>query len=163
MATKTKTRARTKAPAAQVAPAPAPVALEPVGLRTLPGWNSPDRNPRPVGPLTKTAELCRGVSWTISYSDAPLVFRHGARVEITESEFAKLATAIDKIDFGDPGTGLRVQRSIRKFRFFDIVTGDEIEMEVLPDVQCGPGSGYRDVFEEAAARQKFEGQEHTAR
>ena len=168
MATKTKTaRTRTKAPtpqpAAQVAPAPAAVALEAPGLRTAPGWSPRDRNPRPAGELTRLAELCRGVSWTISYSDAPLVFRHGERVAINESEFAKLATAIDKIDFGDPGTGLRVQRSIRKFRFFDSATGDEIEMEVLPDVQCGPGSGYRDVFEEAAAERKFQGQQFTQR
>ena len=168
MATKTKTaRTRTKAPtpqpAAQVAPAPAPVALEPVGLRTAPGWNRRDVNPRPVGELTRKAMLVRGISWTISYSDGPLVFRHGERVAINESEFAKLVTAIDKIDFSDPGTGLRVQRSIRKFRMFDIASGDEIEMEPLPDIECGPGADTRGIFERAASEKKFEGSEFTSR
>ena len=171
MATKTKTRTRTKAapvaeaPAPQgAAPEPAPAVVEPPGLRTLPGWNSPDRNPRPPGPLTKTATLIRGVTWTLSYSTGPVVFRHGESVEITESEFERLAEeAIDKIDFSDPGTGLRVQRSVRKFRYFNSTTGDEIEMPALPDVQCGPGADTRDIFERAAAEKKFEGQEFTAR
>lgn len=152
------------APAPQsAAPEPAPAVVEPPGLRVPVGWNSPDRNPRPVGPLTKTAVLIRGVTWTLSYSTGPVVFRHGESVEITESEFERLAKAIDRIDFADPGTGLRVQRSIRKFRFFDSATGDEVEMEVLPDVQCGPGADTRDIFERAAAEKKFQGQEFTSR
>ena len=168
MATKTKTRARTapaaEAPAAQVAPVPAPAVMaEAPGFRTPPGWSPRDKNPRPQGELTRLAELCRGVSWTISYSDAPLVFRHGERVAINESEFAKLVTAIDKIDFSDPGTGLRVQRSIRKFRMFDSATGNEIQMEPLPDVECGPGADTRGIFERAAAEKRFEGQQYTSR
>ena len=167
---KTRTRARTKAPAAEAqptpqsaAPVPAPAVVDQVGMRTPVGWNPKDRNPRPTGELTRKAMLVRGISWTISYSDGPLVFRHGERVAINESEFAKLVTAIDKIDFSDPGTGLRVQRSIRKFRMFDSATGDEIEMELLPDVQCGPGSDTRGIFEKAAAEKRFEGSEFTSR
>ena len=160
-----KARARSAAeqPAAQVAPAPAPVALEPVGLRTAPGWNRRDVNPRPVGELTRKAMLVRGISWTISYSDGPLVFRNGERVAINEFEFQRLSTAIDKIDFSDPGTGLRVQRSIRKFRMFDSATGNEIQMEPLPDVECGPGADTRGIFERAAAEKRFEGSEFTTR
>ena len=165
-----KARART-APAAEApqsnpnnaVPEPAAVALEGPGFRTPDVWSPRDRNPRPTGELTRKAMLVRGISWTISYSDGPLVFRHGERVAINESEFVNLVTAIDKIDFSDPGTGLRVQRSIRKFRMFDSATGNEIQMEPLPDVECGPGADTRGIFERAAAEKRFEGSEFTTR
>ena len=161
--TKTKAAPQAAPTPNNAAPEPAPAALERPGLRTPVGWNPVDKNPRPIGELTKSATLIRGISWTISYSDFPLVFRNGERIAINESEFQRLSAAIDRIDFSDPGTGLRVQRSIRKFRFFDSTTGDEIEMPALPDVQCGPGADFRDIFERAAAEKKFEGSEFTTR
>ena len=63
----------------------------------------------------------------------------------------------------DPSTGVRIERRVRKFRFFDSTTGDEIQMEPLPDRECGPGTDTRDIFEQAAAAKKFEGSEFTAR
>ena len=46
---------------------------------------------------------------------------------------------------------------------FDIASGDEIEMEPLPDIECGPGADTRGIFERAASEKKFEGSEFTSR
>lgn len=177
MATKTKTkpkaRARTApaqvptpnnaapAPAAQAAPEPAAVVMERPGLRTPSVWSPRDRNPRPVGELTRTATLIRGNVYVISYSDAPLNFRYGVSVPINESEFERLSAAVDRIDFQDPANNARTIRAIRKFRFEDSATGDPIEMPPIPDVEGGPLA--RDAFEEVEHERRFQGQEHTAR
>lgn len=165
--TKPKARART-APAAeapkptpQAAPEPAPDALEGPGFRTPPVWSPRDRNPRPVGELTRTATLVRGVSWTISYSTGPVVFPYGRAVPINESEFERLSAAVDKIDFADPANNARTLRSIRKFIFADAATGDEIPMPAIPDVEAGPLA--RSLGDQAEYDRRFEGQVHTAR
>ena len=154
-------RARTKVSAAQVAPEPAPAVVEPVGLRTEVGWNPIDKNPRPVGPLTKTATLIRGTSWTLSYSTGPVFLAKGKAVPVTECEFESLATAIDRVDFPDPSTGVRIERSIRKFIFHDAVTGDEIKMPAIPDREVGPYA--MSLGDQAAHDRKFQGQEFTER
>ena len=166
---KTKTtRTRTKAagaakvqPVATAAPVAVPAVVEPPGLRTHPAWSPLDRCPRPAGELSRTAELCRGVTYTISYSTGPLVFRYGKPVPINDSEFARLGKAIDKIDFQDPDRAACTVRSIRKFRFADAATGEAIELEPIPDVEGGPhamSAGDRAEFD-----RKFEGQQFTAR
>ena len=148
-------------PAAQAAPEPAPAVVEPPGFRTPVGWNPVDRNPRPAGPLTKTATLVRGISFTFSYSTGPVVLRNGKAIPINESEFASLGDQVDRVDFPDPGSGARIERSIRKFIFHDAATGDQIEMPHLPDRECGP---YALSAGDRAQRDRlFEGQEHTAR
>ena len=168
--TKNKTRSRTKtkaAPAAEVqpvaseAPVAVPAVVERPGLRTHPAWSPLDRCPRPLGELTRLATLVRGVSYTISYSSGPLVFRYGKPVPINDSEFARLGKAIDKIDFQDPDRAACTVRSIRKFRFADAATGEAIELEPIPDVEGGPhamSAGDRAEFE-----RKFQGAEFTAR
>ena len=148
-------------PAAQVAPAPAPVALEPPGLRTVPGWNSPDRNPRPPGPLTKTATLIRGTSWTLSYSNGPVFLAKGKAVPVTDCEFDRLAVAIDRVDFPDPSSGVRIERAIRKFIFHDTTTGKLVEMPAIPDKEVGPLA--LSLGDQAQRDRMFEGAEHTAR
>ena len=169
MATKAKTRART-APVAEApkptpqsaAPEPVPAVVEhPVGLRTEVGWNPIDKNPRPVGPLTKTATLIRGTSWTLSYSTGPIFLANGKAVPVTECEFERLAEAIDRVDFPDPSTGVRIERSIRKFIFHDAVTGDEIKMPAIPDREVGPYA--MSLGDQAAHDRKFQGQEFTER
>lgn len=174
---KAKTRARTKtktraarartAPAAKAQPAPqtaapqpAPVALEPPGYRTPPGWNRRDVNPRPAGELNRTAELVRGVSYTISYSTGPVVFPYGVAVAINESEFQRLSAAVDKIDFQDPGKSACTVRSIMKFRF-QTLDGDEIPMPAIPDVEGGPYA--MSAGDRAEHERRFQGQEHTTR
>ncbi len=145
----------------QAAPEPAPAVMEPPGYRTPPGWNRRDVNPRPLGELTRTATLVRGVSWTISYSTGPVVFPYGRAVPINESEFERLSAAVDKIDFADPANNARTLRSIRKFIFADAATGDEIPMTAIPDVEAGPLA--RSLGDQAEYDRRFEGQEHTAR
>ncbi len=175
MATKKKTpktRTRTKAalaaeaqPAAQAAPQPAPLTVQRVesdivGFRTPDTWGRRDRNPRPIAELTKTGTLIRGISWTISYSSGPVVFAKGKPVPITEVEFQSLQAAVDKIDFPD-GSGERIIRSIRKFIFHDIASGDLIELEPLPDVTVGEYA--MSLGDKAALERLPEGEEHTAR
>ena len=148
-------------PAAQVAPAPAPVALEPPGLRTLPAWNSPDRNPRPTGELTRTATLVRGISFTLSYSTGAIVLRAGKPTPINDTEFERLSEQVDRVDFPDPANNVRIERRIRKFIFHHAASGDQIEMPVLPDVECGPYA--LSLGDQAQRDRLFEGAEHTAR
>ena len=169
MATKTKTRART-APAAEApkptpqsaAPEPVPAVVEhPVGLRTEVGWNPIDKNPRPVGPLTKTATLIRGISWTLSYSTGPIFLANGKAVPVTECEFERLAEAIDRVDFPDPSSGVRIERAIRKFIFHDTTTGKLVEMPAIPDKEVGPLA--LSLGDQAQRDRMFEGAEHTSR
>ena len=169
MATKAKTRVRT-APAAEApkptpqsaAPEPVPAVVEhPVGLRTEVGWNPIDKNPRPVGPLTKTATLIRGTSWTLSYSTGPIFLANGKAVPVTECEFERLAEAIDRVDFPDPSSGVRIERAIRKFIFHDTTTGKLVEMPAIPDKEVGPLA--LSLGDQAQRDRMFEGAEHTAR
>ena len=120
-----------------------------------------DRNPRAPGPLTKTATLRRGVTWTTSYSTGPIVFPFGVSVPITELEFETLVGAIDRIDFPDPSSGVRIERRIRKFSFGDALTGKEIELPPLPDREVGPLA--RSLGDQAEYDRRFQGQEHTRR
>ena len=169
MATKTKTKPKARArtapaaeaptPAPQAAPQPAPVVMEPPGYRTNPGWNRRDANPRPAGPLTKVAVLVRGISWTVSYSDGPLVLPYGRPVKINQTEFERLAEAVDSIDY-DSGMGTRTIRFIRKFRF-ETLDGEAVELPPKPDVDAGE---YAESLGDRAERErKFQGAEHTAR
>ena len=169
MATKAKTRVRT-APAAEApkptpqsaAPEPVPAVVEhPVGLRTEVGWNPIDKNPRPVGPLTKTATLIRGTSWTLSYSTGPIFLANGKAVPVTECEFERLAEAIDRVDFPDPSSGVRIERAIRKFIFHDTTTGKLVEMPAIPDKEVGPLA--LSLGDQAQRDRMFEGAEHTSR
>ena len=170
MATKAKTRTRARtAPVAEApkptpqtaAPEPAPAVVEPVGLRTEVGWNPIDKNPRPVGPLTKTATLIRGISWTLSYSTGPIFLANGKAVPVTECEFESLAKAIDRVDFPDPGSGVRIERSIYKFIFHDAATGEAIKMPAIPDREVGPLA--LSLGDKSQRDRLFEGQEHTSR
>ncbi len=145
----------------QAAPEPAPVALEAPGYRTPSVWSPRDRNPRPVGELTRTATLVRGISYTLSYSTGPIVFAYGKAVAINESEFARLSAAVDRVDFQDPGKAACTVRSIRKFVFHDAVTGDEIPMPAIPDVDGGPYA--LSAGDQAERDRLFQGQEYTAR
>ena len=170
MATKAKTRTRARtAPVAEApkptpqtaAPEPAPAVVEPVGLRTEVGWNPIDKNPRPVGPLTKTATLIRGTSWTLSYSNGPIFLANGKAVPVTECEFERLAEAIDRVDFPDPSSGVRIERAIRKFIFHDTTTGKLVEMPAIPDKEVGPLA--LSLGDQAQRDRMFEGAEHTSR
>ena len=168
MARKTKTRTLTKAvPAAEapapqgVAPEPAPVALEGPGFRTPDVWSPRDRNPRPAGELSRMATLIRGNVYVFSYSTGPIVFRHGKAIPINDSEFATLSTQVDRVDFPDPSSGVRIERRIRKFVFADAATGEAIEMPPLPDREVGPLA--RSLGDQAEHDRRFQGQEHTAR
>ena len=170
MTTKTKTKPKARArtapaevqPVANPAPEPAPamVVAEPVGMRTPDAWNRRDKNPRPVGALTRTATLVRGISYTISYSNGPLVFKKGEAVPITDNEFERLEKAVDKIDFPD-GSGARIIRFIRKLVFHSIDSGDLIELEPMPDIEAGAYS--LSLADRAALERLHEGEEHTAR
>ena len=116
-------------------------------------------NPRPAGPLTKVAVLIRGVSWTVSYSDGPLVLPFGRPVKVNETEFERLAEAVDSIDY-DSGMGTRTIRFIRKFRF-ETLDGEAVELPPKPDVDAGE---YAESLGDRAARErKFQGAEHTTR
>lgn len=148
-------------PIPSAAPVPQPAVMEPVGLRTPTVWSPRDRNPRPVGELTRTATLVRGTSWTISYSTGPLVLPNGKPILINESEFQRLAVAIDRVDFEDPSNNVRIERSIRKFVFHDVATGEAIEMPALPDREVGPYA--LSIADQAERDRIFQGQEHTAR
>ena len=148
-------------PAAQAAPAPAPAVMaEAPGFRTPVGWNSPDRNPRPTGELTRTATLIRGISFTFSYSTGPVVLRHGTATPINEKEFSSLSEQVDRVDFADPGSGVRIERSIRKFIFHD-ATGELIEMPAIPDREVGPLA--LSLGDQAQRDRLFEGQQYTSR
>lgn len=149
------------APASNAAPVAVPAIVEQVGLRTPSVWSPRDRNPRAPGPLTKTATLRRGVTWTTSYSTGPIVFPFGVPVPITESEFEVLLGAVDRVDFPDPSSGVRIERRIRKFSFADAVTGKEIKLPPLPDREVGPLA--MSAGDQAEHDRRFQGQEHTAR
>lgn len=161
-----KARARTAPaqvqPVATAAPAPAAAVMaEAPGFRTPSVWSPRDRNPRPVGELSRTATLVRGTSYTISYSTGPLVLSNGKAIAINAPEFEKLSEQVDRVDFPDPSSGVRIERSIRKFIFHDAATGEEIEMPRLPDRECGP---YAMSAGDRAQRDRlFEGHQHTRR
>lgn len=157
-------RARS-APSAE-APTPAPQAAPAVVQQLRPRWDPTipprDRNPRPLGELTKTAQLVRGNSYTLNWSDDPVYFnKPGPAVPITDAEFERLSKAVDRIDFADPGKDARTIRAIRKFRFFQLSSGEEIEMPAIPDVEGGPYA--LSAGDQAQRDALFEGQEHTAR
>ena len=165
---KARARARAKAPAqpaAQAAPTPQPAPAA-VVQEVRPRWDPTipprDRNPRPLGPLTKTARLVRGTSYTLNWSDSPVYFhKPGPAVLIVEAEFERLIKAVDKIDFADPSSNVRTIRSIRKFVFADAATGKAIELEPLADVEGGPFA--LSAGDQAARDRKFEGAEFTNR
>lgn len=132
---------------------------EPVGSRLPQSLRRDGRqNPRPHGDRSFQAELVRGVSFTISYAGGSLVLEKGKQVPVNETEFAHLSQAVDRIDFSD-GEG-RVQRSIRKFRFFD-ADGEPLVLEPIPDEHLDQAPV--DMFERAAHEKRFEGSEFTAR
>lgn len=166
--TKTKPAARARTSPAAEAPTPAPqaapvaapaIVAEAPGYRTPPGWNRRDVNPRPAGPLTKVAVLVRGISWTISYSDGPLVLPYDRPVKINEAEFERLAEAVDTIDY-DSGMGTRCIRFINKFRF-QTLDGEAIELPPKPDVDAGEYA--MSLGDRAERNRKFQGAEHTRR
>ena len=155
MATKTKTK-----PKAQPTPQAAPATLDQVGHRTNPTWSPRDRNPRPVGARDRLAILVRGVTYTLSYSDGPVVLAYGKSVAINSAEFERLSQAVDKIDFEDPGKDTRTIRFIRKFRF-ETETGEAIELPAIADVDAG--QPVLSAADQAARDRLFQGAEHTLR
>ena len=80
---------------------------------------------------------------------------------ITELEFEVLVGAVDRVDFPDPSSGVRVERSIRKFSFADALSGKEIKLPPLPDREVGPLA--LSAGDRAEAEKRFEGQEFTNR
>ena len=161
--TKPKARARTAPAKLSAAPEPAPAVVRNVRPRWDPTIPPRDRNPRPTGPLTKTARLVRGQSYTVTWSDSPIYFNNpGPPVAITEVEFTRLVEAVDRIDFADPGKPMRTIRSIRKFVFADAETGKEIEMPAIPDYDVGQSIAMS-AGDQAEMDRKFEGQQHTLR
>ena len=149
------------APAANAAPVAVPAIVDPVGMRTPSVWSPRDRNPRPAGELSRTATLVRGNNYVISYSTGPLPFKNGRPVAINESEFERLSAAVDRIDFEDASSGVRIERAIRKFVFADAATGKAIDMPAIPDREVGPYA--LSVGDQAERDRLFEGQEHTRR
>ena len=123
------------------------------GFRVPEYWRRLGRGkPRPKAPLDHAAMLVRGISYTMSYSDGPVVFQKGERVPCTEGEYQYLAEAVDRVDFND-GTS-RILRSIRKFRFFG-PDGEAITLDPIPDKVLGQAG--RDMWERAEIERRFEG------
>ena len=165
---KARPRKRAKAPAAEAQPAanaapePAPAVVRNLRPRCDPTIPPRDRNPRPLGELTRTARLVRGKSYTLNWSDDPVYFHQpGPAVPITEAEFERLSEAVVRIDFADPGKDTRTVRSIRQFVFADAATGKAIEMPEIPDYEGGPYA--LSAGDQAQRDRLFEGQEHTRR